>query len=279
MTVAWRARTLGGPGERIAVYETGSSDRSAPTRLLLHGLGHWTQAAWDRLIPYLDPGWRIVAFDLPGFGSSDKPDASYDEAFFSRALEQVIAAELPERFALAGHSLGGAIAARYAAAHPERLTHLALLAPAGFLRVKGVVYAALGSPPVQWILQRRPSRTFVRRVMNDAVVDPHVIAPEVYERAYALAEDPTMRRSFARVYAAAMREFADSKAIAARLRRWTGPTLLAWGREDRYIPVRALDDTKVVYPAASSAIIERAGHVLMADQPAAVAAALQTFLN
>ncbi len=279
MNVAWRERTLGPAGERIAVFESGSADREAPTLLLIHGLGHWTQAAWDRLVPLLDPAWRIVAFDLPGFGGSDKPDARYDAAFFARNLDRVVAAEMPERFALAGHSLGGALAARYAAAHPERIRRLALLAPAGFLRVASLVYVALGSPPIQWLLQRRPSRGFVDRILSDAVVDPGVIAPDVRERAHVLAADPALRRAFAGVYAAAMREFAHSKTLAARLRTWSGPTLILWGRNDRYIPLRALRDTQAVYPAAQTTILERAGHVLMADQPAATAAALRAFLS
>jgi 4,5:9,10-diseco-3-hydroxy-5,9,17-trioxoandrosta-1(10),2-diene-4-oate hydrolase len=258
------------------VFETGSTDVAAPAVLLVHGLGHWTQAAWDPIVPYLDPAWRIVALDLPGFGSSAKPDARYDAAFFAAALDR-IATELPPRFALAGHSLGGALAARYAAAHPERVTRLALIAPAGFLRVASIVYAALGSPPAQWLLQRRPSRRFIDRILNDSVADPRAIDPAIRERAFALSQEPAMRRSFARVYAAAMREFADSKRIATQLRAWTGPTLIIWGRDDRYVPVRGLADTKAVYPDASSIVFDGAGHVVMADKPAECGAALREF--
>jgi pimeloyl-ACP methyl ester carboxylesterase len=276
MNVTWRERSLGSAGERLAVFETGSTDPAAPVVLLVHGLGHWTQAAWDPVVPYLDPAWRIVALDLPGFGSSDKPDARYDAAFFAAALDRV-AAELPPRFALAGHSLGGALAARYAAAHPDRLTRLALIAPAGFLRVASIVYVVLGSAPAQWLLARRPSRRFIDRILNDSVADPRAIDPAIRERAFTLSQDPAMRRSFARVYAAAMREFADSQRIAAQLRAWTGPTLIVWGREDRYVPIRGMRDTQAVYPEAQRVVIEHAGHVVTADQPAECGAALRAF--
>jgi pimeloyl-ACP methyl ester carboxylesterase len=277
VSVPWRAGSLGTAGERLAVFETGATDPAAPVLLLVHGLGHWTQAAWDPIVPFLDPAWRVVALDLPGFGSSDKPDVRYDAGFFARALDRV-AATLPARFALAGHSLGGALAARYAAAHPERVTRLVLIAPAGFLRVASIVYAVLGSPPAQWLLQRRPSRGFIDRILRDSVADPQAIAPAVSARAFDLSQQPEMRRSFARVYAAAMREFADSKRIAAQLRAWTGPTLIIWGRADRYVPVRALADTKAVYPNAETIVFEHAGHVVMADQPAACGGAIRAFL-
>jgi len=278
VNVAWRERSLGAQGERLALFETGSGDPGAPVLLLVHGLGHWTQAAWDPVVPYLDPAWRIVAFDLPGFGSSERPDARYDAAFFAAALDRV-AATLPARFALAGHSLGGALAARYAAAHPERITRLVLLAPAGFLRVASVVYAVLGSPPAQWLLQRRPSLRFIDRILNDSVVDRDAIAPEIRERAFALSQEPALRRSFARVYASAMREFSDSQRIAAQLRTWTGPTLIMWGRQDRYVPVRGIADTKSVYPAAEAIVFDGAGHVLMTDKPAECGAAMRAFLG
>ncbi len=278
MSIAWRERSLGPSGERLALFETGRTEPDAPVLLLVHGLGHWTQAAWDSIVPYLDPAWRIVALDLPGFGSSEKPDARYDAAFFAAALDRV-AADLPPRFALAGHSLGGAIAARYAAAHPERITKLALIAPAGFLRVASIVYAVLGSAPAQWLLQRRPSRGFIDRILRDSVVDPRTIDPSIHERAFALSQEPAMRRAFARVYAAAMREFADSQGITAQLRAWKGPTLILWGREDRYVPMRGMRDTKAVYPAAESVIFEHAGHVVMADKPAECGAALRAFFS
>jgi len=278
MNVLWRERSLGTAGERLAVFETGPAGDAAPTLLLVHGLGHWTQAAWDPIVPYLDPAWRIVALYLPGFGSSARPDVRYDAALFAAALDRV-AATLPARFALAGHSLGGALAARYAAAHRDRVTRLALIAPAGFLRVARIVYAALGSPPAQWLLQRRPSRGFIDRILNDSVVDPQTIDPAIRARAFALSQEPALRRSFARVYAAAMREFADSKRIAAQLRAWNGPTLIVWGRQDRYIPVRGIADTTAVYPAAETIVFDGAGHVVMADKPAECGAALRAFFG
>ena len=120
----WRAGRVRAADATLATYETGSDAPDAPVVLLLHGLGHWTDAAWGRLVPHLDPALRYVAFDLPGFGASEKPDAAFDLAYFRRVLDDVVAALRLERFALVGHSLGGFIAADYAGAHPGRVTHL-----------------------------------------------------------------------------------------------------------------------------------------------------------
>src|SRR6202043_1433177 len=72
---AWRATTVGAAGVQLAVFEAGSTSPGAPAVVLLHGLGHWSDAAWSKLVPQLDPSCRYVAFDLPGFGASEKPDA------------------------------------------------------------------------------------------------------------------------------------------------------------------------------------------------------------
>jgi 4,5:9,10-diseco-3-hydroxy-5,9,17-trioxoandrosta-1(10),2-diene-4-oate hydrolase len=274
----WRTFRLGPAGDEIAVFETGSRDPHAPAVLLVHGLGHWTEGAWERIIPYLDPRLRIVAFDLPGFGSSDRPDAAYDDQFFAGAMTRVVAATMPARFALVGHSLGGAIAARYAAAHPEQLSRLVLIAPAGFLRGVRYVYAALGTAPIQWLMHRRPSRRTVRWIKERTVADPSVIAVEMMERAYELAEDPGMRRAFARVYATALRELAHADEIEARLHAWNGPTLLAWGRKDALIPLRGLDDAARVYPQAEVVIFPWSGHVPMLEEPTAFGTRLNAFL-
>ncbi|HEV2642059.1 MAG TPA: alpha/beta fold hydrolase, partial [Candidatus Elarobacter sp.] len=169
----WRTGRVRAAGATLATYEAGSDAPGAPVVLLLHGLGHWTDAAWGRLVPQLDPALRYVAFDLPGFGASDKPDAAFDLPYFRRVLDDVVAALGLDRFALVGHSLGGFIAADYAGAHPARVTHLALIAPAAFARTPRHLVYALAGGFARPLFERRPSRRFVTRMLLRAVADPN----------------------------------------------------------------------------------------------------------
>ena len=270
----WRERRIVAAGVGIAVFEAGNASADAPVLLLVHGLGHWTQAAWNALLPFLDPAVRVVAFDVPGFGASDKPDDRYDTPFFGRVIEAVVADAVPGRFVLAGHSLGGYIAATYAAAHPDRVAGLALIAPAGFLRAARFMYALLGSHLARWIFMRRPGRRFIDRTLDRSVVEPAAISPAIRDAAFALAQDAAVRRAFARVYTGAIQDFRDAAAVHARLRRWSGPTLLVWGRSDRFIPIAALAIARGVYPAARTLVCEQSGHLPMVEEPRIVAAAL-----
>jgi abhydrolase domain-containing protein 6 len=274
----WRAGRVRAADAMLATYEAGSDAPGAPVVLLLHGLGHWSDGAWGRLVPQLDPALRYVAVDLPGFGASDKPAAAFDLAYFRRVLDDVVDALGLARFALAGHSLGGFIAADYAGAHPARVTHLALIAPAAFARTPRHLVYALAGGFARPLFERRPSRRFVTRILLRSVVDPRALEPAHVERAYELSQDAALRRAFARVYAGALGAFARARELHAGFARYRGPVLCAWGAHDRYINVAALRDVVRVYPHATTLVLDRSGHLPMVEEPQRLAAALRAFL-
>jgi pimeloyl-ACP methyl ester carboxylesterase len=262
----------------LAAFEAGSTRPDAPVVLLLHGLGHWTDAAWGRLVPRLDPAARYVAFDLPGFGESDKPEAAYDLPFFREVLDGAVAALGLERFALVGHSLGGFLAADYAGRRPERVAKLVLIAPAAFARTPRYLVYALASGAARWLFTRRPSRGFVVRTLRRSVVDPAALEPAVLERAFALSQELALRRAFAGVYSGAIQAFAQARTLHAGFARYEGPVFCAWGAHDRFIPVAALREVRRVYPRAQTLVLQNSGHLPMIEEPEPLGAALRAFL-
>ncbi len=274
----WRAGRVRAADATLATYEAGSDAPGAPVVLMLHGLGHWSDGAWGRLVPQLDPALRYVAFDLPGFGASDKPAAAFDLAYFRRVLDDVVGALGLERFALIGHSLGGFIAADYAGAHPARVTHLALIAPAAFARTPRHLVYALAGGIARPLFERRPSRRFVTRILLRSVLDPNALEPSDVERAYELSQDAALRNAFAAVYAGALHAFTRARALHAGFARYAGPVFCAWGAHDRYIGVAALRDVVRIYPNAKTLILKRSGHLPMIEEPRALGTALRNFL-
>jgi pimeloyl-ACP methyl ester carboxylesterase len=277
--VAWQADRITAAGVDVARFTTGSAAPGAPALLLLHGLGHWTGAAWDRIVPLLDPAWRIVAVDLPGFGESARPDVRYDLPFFRAVVADVARQSLPERFALAGHSLGGMIAADYAAAHPERVERLILIAPAGFAKVPAIVVRVLGSKLVRRFFSLEPRPDFVLRTLRQSVHDPAHLDADVIAQAQRYAADPDVRRAFGGIYSGAMQAMVHLPALHRFFAQYRGPVLAVWGQHDRYIPVKALFDVQRVYPQAELRIFDQSGHVVMDDEPAALATDIRTFLD
>ncbi len=106
-------------------YETRGK---GPALLLLHG---WNSSArqWSLNLRELGKGFRVIAVDLPGHGDSEiPPDFDFSLGAHVAWLEDFRQAMRLGSFGLVGHSLGGTIAAAYAAAHPERVRALVLCA-------------------------------------------------------------------------------------------------------------------------------------------------------
>jgi len=112
----------------VAIEFHAWGDRDATPVVLLHGLGD-DHRLWDGVRARLRGRLRVVAYDLRGHGASDAPSdaAAYTMPLFVEDLARVLDAAAIERALLVGFSLGGAIAAAFALAHPERTLGLALV--------------------------------------------------------------------------------------------------------------------------------------------------------
>lgn len=118
---------LGRPYRLARVTDVGQ--KSMPTIVLLHGLGRSAQV-WEYLVGTLQETgkFRVVAFDLLGFGDSPKPDwTRYDVDDHARAVAASIRASRPKGpVILVGHSMGCLVAVRVARLYPDLVRHLVL---------------------------------------------------------------------------------------------------------------------------------------------------------
>jgi pimeloyl-ACP methyl ester carboxylesterase len=97
-------------------------DAGFPTVLLQHGIRDHGRS-WDWTVAALAGRYQVVAPDLRGHGDSDHA-GSYAIADYVSDMAAVADALALERFHLVGHSLGGVIGLRYAAAFPDRVAAL-----------------------------------------------------------------------------------------------------------------------------------------------------------
>ncbi|MEV4374699.1 alpha/beta fold hydrolase [Nonomuraea sp. NPDC049637] len=114
-------------GRSVNVSCSGEPVESGPVVVLMHGGGD----GLDKMAPLqktLSGKHRVCSYDRLGAGKSDQPDGPQDLAASGRILTGVldrVAGKAP--VVLAGHSLGGLIAARYAPDHQDRVKGLVLL--------------------------------------------------------------------------------------------------------------------------------------------------------
>ena len=97
-------------GQRIQYYDVGSG----PAIVLLHGLGSSAKGDWGRCIMPLAERHRVLALDQLGFGASDKPFIDYGIQTWVDFLGEFLREKKVGQFTLAGESLGGWVAAKYA---------------------------------------------------------------------------------------------------------------------------------------------------------------------
>src|SRR5437899_1569329 len=109
------------------VGETHVHDTGAGASLvLIHGVGVDLET-WEPLVPRLQPGRRLIRYDMRGHGLSAKPPGPYWLDDFVDQLDRLASALGLDRFDLAGFSMGGLVAEAFTARFPARVRRLALL--------------------------------------------------------------------------------------------------------------------------------------------------------
>src|SRR5512133_1701291 len=112
-------------GLRLHCVEAGTG----PLVVLLHGFPEFWYA-WRHQIPALaDAGYRVVAADLPGYNTSDKPPRvrDYRPSVLAQDVADLVVALGAGSAAVAGHDWGGGLAWLLAIQHPERIERLVVL--------------------------------------------------------------------------------------------------------------------------------------------------------
>ena len=123
-------QTIDIDGLKVHYKETGPL--GAPALLLLHGFGSSLQA-WDDWSVKLEQKYRVIRLDLPGFGlTGASPDHDYSEEKDLAILTRFADKLGLDKFSVIGHSMGGKMAWSLAAAQPDRVQALVLMAPDGF---------------------------------------------------------------------------------------------------------------------------------------------------
>jgi pimeloyl-ACP methyl ester carboxylesterase len=94
--------------------------------VLIHGVGIDLEI-WEPLVSRLQPGRRLIRYDMRGHGKTAKPPGPYRLDDFVDQLDRLAGALGLDRFDLAGFSMGGLVAEAFTARFPERVRRLALL--------------------------------------------------------------------------------------------------------------------------------------------------------
>ncbi len=259
-------------GLNLHLRDTGP--REAPVLILLHGFGASLQT-WDAWAARLDQRYRVIRYDLPGFGLTGRdPTGDYTDA---RSVGVLLALmdrlDIPKA-TLIGNSLGGKTAWGFALDHPERVDRLVLISPDGFAS-PGFEYGRKARLPLLVrLLPYVMPRAMLRSSLVPAYGDPSHLTDAVVTRYRDLMLAPGVRVAML----ARMQQVLLQDPVPL-LRRIRTPTLLLWGDRDGMIPIANARDYLHAMPDARLVTLPGLGHVPFEEAPDASLAPVLEFLS
>jgi pimeloyl-ACP methyl ester carboxylesterase len=247
-----------------------------PPVLLVHG---WLSSSrvWEQLAPRLAQRFTVYTLDLAGFGDSDKPLSGYGVRNGSRLLYAFCAHFGLTRTGVIGHDLGGAMAVKLAADHPDVVGRLVLVAtPADEDQIDLPTPLWLATLPVVGPIFYTLGRAAapVRRLwMRPFVADPQDLTEEVVEdagRSTPAAASQTLNIS--------RREIARGR-LARQARIIKTPMLLIAGEDDQIADPQAIGVWGSSVDQAEVCLLDDCGHLPMIERTAEFNAQVLAFLT
>jgi pimeloyl-ACP methyl ester carboxylesterase len=262
--------------------------------VLVHGLGG-SHANWLAVAPRLADHGRVLAIDLAGHGRTLSLGRGAQVEANRQLLGRFIDDVVGEPAILVGNSMGGYISLAEAAAEPDKIAGLVLVAPAvpaasgaGFDGRVVALFAGMMLPGIGGALMRRragrdPAQN-VRDTLALCCVDPSRIDADVVAAHVALARE---RAGYGSVVG---RDFLDAvrSLTTALIRRGRffamvatirAPTLIVQGDRDRLVRVEAARALVRARPDWKLEILDDVGHVPQLETPGRFLAIVEPWLR
>jgi pimeloyl-ACP methyl ester carboxylesterase len=257
--------------------------------LLLHGFGNEAHI-WEDFAPAVAPFYRTLALDHRGHGDSAwDPERRYEHEAMVADVEAATAELGFERLVVIGHSLGGRIATLFAGRHPERMAGLVLIDigpevdPRGRMRIRQDVEANIAPVFASVAEYARVLSLAYPAARADALarMARHGLRQRDDGR-FELKMDPALRGGLGAPAAtdeAEARERETTAALWDALARIPCPTLVVRGAASDILSPEVADRmVEEVLPNGRLAVVGRAGHSVMTDNPDGFREAVSDFV-
>jgi triacylglycerol lipase len=228
--------------------------------LLIHGFAG-DKDNFTRVARFLTPHYRVLIPDLPGFGDTTRrPGASYSIAEQVERLRAFLDQLSPGRVHLGGNSMGGFIAAQFAATYPERVASLWLLDADGTEAARSsdilLRYRDTGVMP---LLARTPPDfdTMIAACSQRQPFLPYCVRVALGRRAAADFE----------LHTRIMRELAEVPLLEQQYRELAPPALIVWGERDQILHPSGAQTLQTLCRQGRTILMPDIGHLPMLEDP------------
>ncbi len=246
--------------DRQAYFKIGSG----PAVVIIHGVrGH--KEDWRGVAEALANTHTVYAVDMLGFGGSSRDCKDLSISTQAAAIQAILITEGVTQAKLVGNSIGGWVAATFAATYPAMTEKLVTIDPAGFEAM------FQGEPPVNLfpddVAQMKKLLSFV---IHSDFAHTDDFAAQAFAGFQASGEKSIVPVLWPGLFGSARLETLLPKVEA--------PTLVVWGREDKLFPVALCSYLTSLTPGAKSVVIDNASHFPQVDQPVELVHHLKEFL-
>ena len=270
-------------GTRIHYRDEGESD--LPVILFLHGF-NGSLFNFEKLIPLLKEEFRLVSLDLPGFGLTGAiPSNDYSNESFMKTVNSVIDHLKISKFSIAGNSMGGGVAWRYALSYPNKIESIILLSSSGIYskeqresleegnRDTPWVWKLMRSEVVNYFLSYYTPKFFATQGLRTSVFDENLATKEL---AYQFHELTLLKGSRKAILSMFSKRRGDNH-NADTLRSIASPLLAIHGEEDNIIPYSSSFIFEDNIKDVELKIYPNVGHLPMYEAPEKVAEDIKQF--
>lgn len=263
-------------GARAHVRDRGPKD--APVLVLVHG-SNASLFTWEPWAARLDNTYRVVTFDLPGHGLTGAvPDHDYSEEGMVKFTLEVADKLGIRKFAIAGNSMGGGVAARLAEEHPDRVGALILVDAGGMPTPEGssvpFAFKYGRTPGIRWLLLHVTPRSLVTDGLGKAIVHKQIINDRMIDQYWDFARMEGAREATAERFALPWDSYVHDHIGDIR-----APTLILWGEKDGLIPVVGAHEFHDAIRGSKLIIYPNTGHIPQEEVADQSAAAVRAFLG
>jgi 2-hydroxy-6-oxonona-2,4-dienedioate hydrolase len=266
---------LDAAGVRTRYLEAG--DPTRPTVVMLHGIAGSLELFSANIGP-LGEHFHVLAFDLVGFGLTDKAEHDLEIGDYLEHIENVLAAKGIDEVMFFSVSLGTWISVAFAARHPERVTRMVLIAPAGLVPApekmarfnQEQAYETVDHPT--W---ERLSLTF-----DHLVYDPASKLPDALAVRRTIALQPQMPASTRRIMSLLDPDAMDRNRIPeSTYSSLSAPVLLVECPDTVDLSFHMIQKARTLIPRCEVLSVPRTAHWPHFEQPDAVNRAAIRFLG
>jgi pimeloyl-ACP methyl ester carboxylesterase len=266
-------------GFNVHYRDEGSRDK--PALVLIHGVVA-SLHTWDDWMPAFTADYRVIRFDVPGFGlTGPARDGVYSAERMIKVFGLLLDYLGVTKASLVGNSLGGYIAWNFALVQPQRVHKLVLIDPAGYhmQRVPWMI-AAAALPGATVAMPMWMPRALIAQGIKEVYGEPARIKAGVVDRYNDLSRRPGNRRAMMDIFRVLLNvNRSELHTTGERVAQIQAPTLLLWGERDRWISPKHVPLWQRDLPGIQVKTYPGVGHIPMEEIPQQSAADTLRFLQ